>query len=105
MGDQRLLLLFAAEHFVNVVRLLSLMPEDIVGMMDFLVEAAGGVAVENRAAQRDVGFAVAVGANRHVPAGHDILELVGARLAEDGEALAYAQGLPSVSSLSCLKRR
>ena len=54
------------------------------------VEAVGRVAVEDRAAERDVVGRVAVAADRHVPAGHHELELVAARLAEDGDAVVRA---------------
>ena len=78
------------EHLVDLVGRHGLVPEDVAGVAGLLVEAAGGVAVEDRAAEGDVLLGVAVGAQRHVPAGHDELELVVARLAEDGDALVGA---------------
>ena len=66
----------------------GLLPEDIAGVADLFAGAAGGMAVEDRAAESDAVLRVAVGAQRHVPAGHDELELVlVAGLAEEGDAL------------------
>ena len=80
----------ASSSVVDLVGQDRLLPEDVAGMMHFLVEAAGGVAVEDRAAEGDVRSGVAVGPQRHVPAGQYELELVAAGLAEDGDALLGA---------------
>ena len=66
------------------------MPEDVARVVGLFVEAAGGVAVEDRPAEGHVLGRVAVAAERHVPAGHHELELAVARLAEDGDALLLA---------------
>ena len=52
------LLLLFVEDFVDLVGQQGLVPEDVAGVMDFLVEPAGGVAVEDRAAEGDVRLAV-----------------------------------------------
>src|SRR5262249_24239282 len=57
------------------------------------VEALGGVAVENRAPEGNVRFGVAVGSQRHVPAGHHELKLSVAGLAENRDALIAAPQL------------
>ena len=88
---------------VDLVGQHGLVPEDVAGMVDLLVEAARGVAVEDRAAQGHVRLAVAVGADGHVPAGHDELELAAARLAEDGAAQAGAPRLAAVIVLELLE--
>ena len=45
------------------------------GWSTFSLKPLGGVAVEDRAAEGHAVDAVAVAAHRHVPAGHDELEL------------------------------
>ncbi len=47
------------------------MPEDVAGVVDFLVVTRGSVAVEDRPAEGDMRIADAVRADRHVPAGQD----------------------------------
>ena len=69
------------------------------GCVGLFVEALGRVAVEDRAAERDVIGAVAVAANRHVPAGHHELELVAARRAENGDAVVRAVAARVVAQL------
>src|SRR5439155_5288029 len=88
--DEGLALLLVIEQLVDLVGQLRLMPEDVAGVVNFFIEAAGSMAVENRAAEGDAFGAVAVGTQRHVPAGHDELELVAAGFAEDGDALVFA---------------
>src|SRR5438093_8105911 len=56
-------------------------------MMPLYVEADDCVSVENWAAECHVRFRIAVGADGHVPPGHHELELIAARLAEDGDTL------------------
>src|SRR5688500_3886557 len=58
--------------------------------------------MEDRPAERDVRCAVAVGPDGHVPAGHDELELVAARLAEDGATQPAAPRLDVVIVLELL---
>ena len=89
-ADQRLVALVLVEHLVELVGGLGLRPEDVAGMGGGFVEAFGRVAVEDRAAEGDVLSRVAVAADRHVAAGHHELELLGARLAEDGDAVLLA---------------
>ena len=90
LAYERLLLLLAVEHLVELVRGQGLRPEDVAGVGRPFVEAVGRVAVEDRAAEGDVVGRVAVAADRHVPAGHHEFELVRARLAEDRDAVVLA---------------
>src|SRR5690606_28720486 len=78
------------EHLEQLVRLEGLMPIDVSGMVSGLIEALGGVAVEDRSAEGDVLGAVAVATDCQVPAGHDKFPLAGARFTEDRDRLAFA---------------
>ena len=89
LGDKRLGLLLVVQGLEDLVGLLALIPPDVVRVLGVLVVVAvGGVAVEDRPAERGAFDAVAVGAERVVPAGQDPLKrLVGPRLAEDGHVV------------------
>src|SRR5262249_52021898 len=81
--DQRLLALFPRELLEELVGFLRLMPEDVAGMPDLFGESRGRVAVENRPAERDVLGAVAVAADRQMPARHHEFELAAAGSSEN----------------------
>ena len=68
-------------------------------MVGFLIEALSRVAVEDRATEGHVVGRVAVATDRQVPARHHKLELVFARMAEDGDALMLAIALGVVFQL------
>ena len=89
LGHEGLGLLLVVQGPEDLVGLLALVPPDVVGVLGVLVVVAvGGVAVEDRPAERGPFDAVAVGAKGVVPAGQDPLErLVGPRLAEDGHVV------------------
>src|SRR5205814_1631941 len=88
-----LLLLLAVEHLVDQVGAPALFPEDVAGMSGLFVGATGGVAVEDRTAEGDVGFRVAVRTDGHVPAGHYELKFPAAGRAEDRDTLSLAPRL------------
>ena len=85
--DQGLGLLLSVEHFEDAVGGQGLRPENIVRVARLFVEAAGSVAVDDRAAKGHVLGRMAVATQRDVPAGEDELELLAARRAEDRHAL------------------
>ncbi len=62
-------------------------------MARLLVAAAGRVTVENRPAESDVRFGMSIGTEGHVPPRHDELELIAARLAENGDVLLFSPRL------------
>ena len=97
--EERLLLLFAIEHLIELVRGLGLRPENVAGVRRAFVEAIGGVAVEDRAAEGDVVGGVAVAADRHVPAGHHEFELLAAGMAENGDAVVRAVAFGVIGQL------
>ncbi len=97
--EERLLLLFAIEHLVQLVGGFGLRPEDIAGMGWAFVEAVGGVAVEDRAAEGDVVGGVAVATDGHVPAGHHEFELLAAGMAKNGDAVVRAVAFGVVGEL------
>ena len=69
LEDEGVLALLAVEHVIELVRLDRLVPEDVVRVVRLFVEPFAFVGVEDRAAEGDVLGAVAVAAQRHVPAG------------------------------------
>ena len=89
LGHEGLGLLLVVEGPEDLVRLLALVPPDVVGVLGvFVVVAVGGVTVEDRAAESRAFDAVAVGAEGVVPAGqHPLKRLVGTGLAENGHAV------------------
>src|SRR3954471_21277475 len=97
--EERLLLQFAIEHLVELVGGLGLWPENVAGVGWAFVEAIGGVAVENRAAEGDMVGRVAVATDRHVAAGHHEFELVAAGMAKNGDAVMRAVALGVISQL------
>ena len=90
LRDQRFFAMLAVEHLIERVGLERLVPEDIVRMVGLLVEAVRRVAVEDRAAERDVLGRVAVATDRQVPARHHEFELSALRRAEKRDRLGLA---------------
>src|SRR5262249_39687745 len=90
------LLLLAVENLVDLVGLQGLLPEDVPGMMYFLVESTRCVAVKNGTAQSNVAFAVTVGTARQGSAGEDKLEFTGTWLANYYHAQTAAPRLATV---------
>ena len=89
LGEQGPGLLLVVEGREDRVGLLALIPPNVVGVLGVVVARPGGVvAVEDRPAEGRPFDAVAVGPEGVVAAGQDPLErLVGAGLAEDGDAV------------------
>src|SRR5438132_1961638 len=89
----RFLPLLFIQHLVNKIRFAPLFPENIAGVPGLLRKAAGRMPIEDGAAKSDVCLRVAVGADRHVPAGHDEREFFASWRAKDGDALVHAPRL------------
>ena len=80
-----------SSNFEEFVRAESLVPIHVPRVIGLFVEALGRVPVEDRTAKRHVVLAVAVAANRQVPAGHHELDTgLGVRIAEDCDRLLLA---------------
>ena len=82
--------LLVVQGLEDLVGLFALVPPDVVGVLGILVEVpVGGVAVEDRPAERRSLETVAIGAQGIVAAGQHPLEgLVGSRLAKDGHVVS-----------------
>src|SRR5262249_41003226 len=83
----RPLLLFFVEQAGNLARQLGLRPENVPGVMDFLIGRAGGMPIEDGPAKSDAALGVAVGTEGDVPARDDKLKFTGAPAAENGDTL------------------
>ena len=84
------LALLAVKHFEDFVSSYRLRPENISRVIGLFVKTAGGVTVENWAAESHVVIAAAVDADGHVTASHHHFELAVARLTEQRDALRMA---------------
>ena len=69
---------------------MGLWPKHIAFVLRTFVESIGRVAVEYRPAERHMIGAIAIAADRHVPAGHHELKLIASRRAKDRNAVLYA---------------
>src|SRR5690606_32721672 len=100
IAQQGLRALLAVERLEQLVRPLSLVPVDVAAVVGRLVEALGGVAVEDRAAERRTLDGIAIAPPRNVPARQHELKLPTARLAEQRDrALLEAFGAVVVGDL------